>query len=220
MKKEHKHHTHSHHEKKETEQDLTQQVKQEADEASQKSNETRQEAKNSEQENAQSQADGAEVKSEPTAEEQVESLTEEVNSLKDKLLRQIAEFDNYKKQKDREISNIRKFASEDLIVDMLPILDDVERVLQNADKFLEQTPDAKAYIDGVKLIQQNLMKLLENKGVKRLESLGQTFDVNLHEALSQMEREGAEPEQIIEEYVPGYTMNERVIRHAKVVVAK
>ncbi len=161
-----------------------------------------------------------EAPKEESQEEQIEELSKEVDSYRDKLLRQVAEFENYKKQKDREIANIRKFANEGLILDLLPVLDDVERVLQNADKFLEESPDAKAYVDGVKLIHQNLLKAFELKGVQRLNALGEKFDVNLHEALSQIEKEGVQSDTIVEEYVPGYKMNDRVIRHAKVVVAK
>ncbi len=192
---------------------------QQADQKNQESESQAEPQKTDTQEN-ETASQEAEIEKEPTPEERIESLTQEVGSLKDKLLRQMAEFDNYKKQKDREIGNIRKFASEGLIVELLPVIDDVERVLQNADKFLQDTPEAQAYVDGVKLVHQNLLKVLESKGVERIEALGQQFDVEFHEALSQIEKDGANPDEVVEEYVPGYKMNDRVIRHAKVVVAK
>jgi len=99
-------------------------------------------------------------------------------------------------------------------------LDDLERVIKNADKFLAGNPDAKIYVDGVKLIQQKLLKTLEERGVKKIESVGKKFDVNYHEALTQQPTNDVEPETIVEEFESGYMLHDKVIRHAKVVVAK
>lgn len=165
-------------------------------------------------------AEAVEVQAAPTAEEKIASLEKEVAGYKDQLLRKAAEFENFRKQKEKEVSTIRKFADEPLIKELLPVLDDIDRVLHNSAKFLESTPEAKTYIDGVKLVQQNLLKVFEGRGLKRIDSVGKKFDVEYHEALTQMEKEGVESETVIQEYAPGYTLHDKVIRHAKVVVSR
>jgi molecular chaperone GrpE len=139
---------------------------------------------------------------------------------KDQLYRKAADYENFRRQKEREAAAFLKFAEEGLIKKLLPTLDDLERVIKNADKFLTGNPDAKIYVDGVKLIQQKLLKTLEERGVTRIESLGKKFDVNYHEALTQQPTSNADPETIVEEFEPGYMLHDKVIRHAKVVVAK
>lgn len=178
------------------------------------------EARHSAPSGADTSAEPVEVKAVPTAEEKIAALEKEVAGYKDQMLRKVAEFENFRKQKEKEVSTIRKYADEPLIKELLPVLDDIDRVLHNSAKFLESTPEAKTYIDGVKLVQQNLMKVFESRGLKRIESVGNKFDVDYHEALTQMDQEGAEPETVIQEYAPGYTLHDKVIRHAKVVVSK
>lgn len=159
-------------------------------------------------------------KAAPSPEEKIASLEQEVGGYKDQLLRKAAEFENFRKQKEKEVITIRKFADEPLIKELLPVLDDIDRVLHNSAKFLESTPEAKTYIDGVKLVQQNLLKVFEARGLKRIDSVGKKFDVEYHEALTQMDQEGVESETVIQEYAPGYTLHDKVIRHAKVVVSR
>ncbi|NTU49866.1 MAG: nucleotide exchange factor GrpE [Desulfobulbaceae bacterium] len=159
-------------------------------------------------------------KTAPTPEEKIALLEQEVGGYKDQLRRKAAEFENFRKQKEKEVITIRKFADEPLIKELLPVLDDIDRVLHNSAKFLESTPEAKTYIDGVKLVQQNLLKVFEARGLKRIDSVGKKFDVEYHEALTQMDQEGVESETVIQEYAPGYTLHDKVIRHAKVVVSR
>ncbi|ACF14280.1 GrpE protein [Chloroherpeton thalassium ATCC 35110] len=152
--------------------------------------------------------------------ESLDKLKKDVTNYREQLLRTVADFENLKKQKEREVASVRKFADESLIKELLPVLDDIERVLVNASKFLQASPEAQSYVDGVKLIQQNMMKVFEARGLKRIEAVGTPFDVHLHEALSQMEKEGAEPDTVIQEFAPGYTLNDKVVRHSKVIVSK
>ena len=84
----------------------------------------------------------------------------------------------------------------------------------------EAMAEAKPFIEGVELIRKNFMSLLENKGVKEIEAKGKVLDVNFHEAITQVDAPGAEPDTIVEEYQTGYTLGDRVIRHAKVIVAR
>jgi len=152
--------------------------------------------------------------------EKLSQVEQERDMFKDQLYRKAAEYENFRRQKEREAAAFLKFAEEGLIKKLLPTLDDLERVIKNADKFLTGNPDAKIYVDGVKLIQQKLLKTLEERGVTRIESLGKKFDVNYHEALTQQPTSNADPETIVEEFEPGYMLHDKVIRHAKVVVAK
>ncbi len=152
--------------------------------------------------------------------EKLAQVEQERDTFKDQLYRKAADYENFRRQKEREAAALLKFAEEGIIKKLLPTLDDLERVIKNADKFLANNPDAKIYVDGVKLVHQKLLKALEERGVTRIESLGKKFDVNYHEALTQQPTNEVEPETIVEEFEPGYMLHDKVIRHAKVVVAK
>lgn len=156
----------------------------------------------------------------PSLEERLAAVEAERDQYKDLLLRKAAEFENFRRQKEREMAALIKFADKNLIKQILPIIDDLERVISNAEKFLANNPDVKVYVDGVRLVHQKLMKTLEARQVKRMETLGKKFDHNYHEALTQMPKADVEPETIVEEFEPGYLMHDEVIRHAKVVIAK
>ncbi|TCD48646.1 nucleotide exchange factor GrpE [Chlorobium sp. N1] len=145
---------------------------------------------------------------------------EQTGKFRDELLRRAADFENFRKQKEREAVMASQRATENILRDLLPILDDVERVLANPPAPEEITPAAKSYIDGVELIKKNLDRWLESKGVRPIEAVGTKLDVDFHEAISQMEHPDAEAETIIEQYQTGYMLGERVLRHAKVIVAR
>lgn len=152
--------------------------------------------------------------------EKIAQIEQERDAFKDQLYRKAADYENFRRQKEREAAAFLKFAEEGIIKKLLPTLDDLERVIKNADKFLAGNPDAKIYVDGVKLVQQKLFKMLEERGVTRIESLGKKFNVDYHEALTQMPKSDVEPETIVDEFEAGYMLHDKVIRHAKVVVAK
>ncbi len=152
--------------------------------------------------------------------EKLAQVEQERDMFKDQLYRKAADYENFRRQKEREMAAFLKFAEEGIIKKLLPTLDDLERVIKNAEKFLGGNPDAKIYIDGVKLVQQKLLKTLEERGVARIESVGKKFDVAYHEALTQVPKSDVEPETIVEEFESGYLLHDKVIRHAKVVVAK
>jgi molecular chaperone GrpE len=104
--------------------------------------------------------------------------------------------------------------------DLLPLIDDLKRVIQHIPAELQAMAEAKPFIEGVELIRKNFMVLFENKGVKEIEAKGKLLDVNFHEAITQIDAPGADPDTIVEEYQTGYTLGDRVIRHAKVIVAR
>ena len=126
--------------------------------------------------------------------------------------RALAEFQNYKKRVDRDRASDQAAMKGDLIRKVLPILDDLERALENR-------PEDDAWSDGVELIQRKLQALLEVEGLTRIEAEGAVFDPNFHEAVSQEPVDGAESGRVISVVQQGYMLGDRVIRPAQVKVA-
>lgn len=147
-------------------------------------------------------------------EKAVSVLEDQLKSTRDQLLRSVAEFDNYRRRSETEKLDLIKFGGEALVKDLLPFLDDLERSLG------AQQADPVVFRDGVKLIYTNLLKTFDQRGIKPLETVGKKFNVDEHDALLHIEKEGAEPDTVTEEVQKGYTFNGKVIRHAKVLVAK
>jgi molecular chaperone GrpE len=139
----------------------------------------------------------------------------QVEYYKDLLLRKVAEFDNIKKRAEGEAASVVRYAKVDVIQSLLPIIDDFERSL----KLSKDRRESEAFSKGVELIYQKLMKFLDIHGVKQIESLGKEFDVQFHDALLQVPRHDVPPHVVIEVVEKGYTLDDRVLRHAKVVVS-
>lgn len=144
-----------------------------------------------------------------------DNLQKQLEFYKDQLLRRAAEFENYKRRTENEISNITKFANEILITDLLPIIDDLERSLAAG----KEKNNGDSFYKGIELIYSKLMKILEQKGLKPIEALNKPFDVNYHEAMMMMPKDDIEPNIVIQEVEKGYTLHDKVIRHAKVIVS-
>lgn len=149
-----------------------------------------------------------------------EELEAEIAGLKDRLLRTTAEFDNYKKRTQREFEQLVVNATEGLIVRLLPVLDDMKRVLATNKENVAGDEKVESIYQGLELIQQKLFRMLESQGLKEIDALGSEYNVELHDAMLQVEKEGVEPNQVVEEFETGYYLNEKVIRHSKVVVSK
>ena len=134
---------------------------------------------------------------------------------KDRWVRLAAEFDNYKKRTGRERAALIQTANESLLRDLLPLIDSVDRALAHADGDTE----SDAFKEGVRMIMEELPKILANRGLKEIDASGKPFDPNLHEALMQVagEQEAGTVADVIER---GYSLGERVLRHAKVVVSE
>ncbi len=142
-------------------------------------------------------------------------IQEELAIANDKYLRLYSDFENYKKRNLKERIEIFKTAGADVITSLLPVLDDFERALRS----METNTDVNAVKEGVVLIQNKLKNILGQKGLQQLESIGKPFDTDLHEAVTNIPVEEAEKKGIVlDEVEKGYTLNEKVIRHAKVVV--
>ncbi len=148
-------------------------------------------------------------------EEHLAALEAELSDAKDQLLRRTAEMDNMRRRHEGERIQLIFEANKRLVTELLPTLDDLERTLS----FVK--PEEKNHLaTGVELVYKNFQKVLESYGVKVIESVGRSFDVHLHDALMEEVRDDVEPGTITTEVQKGYILNETVIRHAKVIVAK
>ncbi len=159
---------------------------------------------------------GEEEKSEmEKLQNEITKLQAEVNQWKDKFLRKMAEFDNYKKRIEQDQIQLVKYANEKLIKDLLEVVDDFERTLT----FSKEELKNNSVYQGVEMIYNKLMKILSDYGLKKIEALNQPFDFNYHEALLQVPKDGVEPMTVVEEVQKGYMLNDKVIRHTKVIVS-
>jgi len=146
----------------------------------------------------------------------LQKAEKEIEMLNDRLLRIAAELDNFRKRTEREVSQIVQNANASLLKDILPVVDDLERSLKN----MQNRGKAGEFRKGVELIFQKLMSILQMHGLQAMESVGRPFDVEYHDALLQVVKEGTPPGMVVEEHEKGYLLNGRVLRHAKVLVSK
>jgi molecular chaperone GrpE len=146
-----------------------------------------------------------------------EELKQQVAELNDKFLRLYAEFENFKKRNAKERIEWFKTAAQDVIGDLLPVLDDFSRAI----KQLENSKDTAAVKEGVVLIQNKLQGLLESRGLKAMQAVGMEFNPDLHDAITEIEvKDETMKGKVVDEVVKGYYLNDKIIRHAKVVVGK
>jgi molecular chaperone GrpE len=134
----------------------------------------------------------------------------------EKYLRAVAELENYKKFAAKERADLIRYNSENIIRDILPILDSLDRALDLAGT----SKDVNAFMDGVRMIQEQLFNRLEKHGVRKIEAAGREFDPNIHEALLQVESDEHENNHVVTEFEKGYLLNDRLLKPAKVSVAK
>ncbi|MCS7052900.1 MAG: nucleotide exchange factor GrpE [Ignavibacterium sp.] len=147
--------------------------------------------------------------------QQIEELEKERDSWKDKFLRKAAEFENYKKRVENEQLALINYAAESFIRNLLPVIDDFERSL----KHFNDAQDINSIKTGIELIYNKFIKILTDFGVKKIESVGQPFDVHFHEAIMQKEDHNNPPHTVLEEIEKGYMLKDKVIRFAKVIVS-
>jgi len=157
--------------------------------------------------------EGNEVVTEEETPEQL--LKQEIALANDKYLRLYAEFDNFRRRTIKERSELLQTAGKDVIVSLLPVLDDFDRAI----RYMENTTDVNAVKEGVVLIQQKLKNILGQKGLKEMQAVGTPFDPELHEAITNVPvAEEDKKGKVIDEVEKGYYQNDTVVRHAKVVV--
>ncbi len=156
--------------------------------------------------------DKKDIKKEGKKEEMVE-LHQKIGELTDMLQRLQADFQNYRKQVERDREKQCLLSKRNIISDLLPLLDSFELALKSKDKNID-----KDFQKGVELIFSQLFSILEKQGVKRIDCIGKRFDPNYHEVL--LSEEGEEDEIVLEEFQKGYMLGEMVIRHSKVKISK
>jgi molecular chaperone GrpE len=151
----------------------------------------------------------------PALADELIELRRERDGLYDRLLRQAAEFDNYRKRIERERRETIEYASADLLQEILPILDDFERALQ-----AEAAPGAEKYREGLEIIHRALTELLRKRGVTAIEALGTDFDPHIHQAVAHELSPDRRDGEVIGEFRRGYRLGDRLLRPAMVKVAK
>ncbi len=148
--------------------------------------------------------------------QKLEEKEKELTELRERLLYQQADFENFKKLKAKEKQDALKFGNETLVKELLPVIDNLERAIQHGCK----TEDAKAIVEGVQLTLNSFLKVLEKFGVTRVNALEKEFDPNMHEAIAQEAREDIAPGRVVTELQKGYIMDGRLLRPSMVTVAK
>lgn len=147
----------------------------------------------------------------------IETAEAQIAELKDKYLRTMAEFDNYRKRTLKERTELILNGGEKTITALLPVIDDMERAIANGEK----TEDPQVLREGMQLIYQKLMKVLEALGVSRIETQDADFDTNLHEAVALVPGMGDDKKgKVIDCMATGYKLNDKIIRYAKVAVGQ
>lgn len=170
---------------------------------------------NTEDTSASTDNSAEEKTTELTVEEQLEAAKKEVEQYKDKYLRAVAEFDNYRKRTLKEKAELLLNGSEKAVCAFLPILDDFERAIA------DETEDVNAIKEGVQIIFNKFNKTLESLGVRKIETEGKDFDVDFHEAVAMVPGMGDDKKgKVIDCVQTGYQLNDKVIRHAKVAVGQ
>lgn len=150
----------------------------------------------------------------PALADEIVDLRKERDALHDRLLRQAAEFDNYRKRVDRERRDITQYAAADVLQELLPIVDDFERALR------VETAESESYRQGLEIIHRALLELLRKRGVTPVVAVGEMFNPEFHQAVAYEEHGDLRDGEIIEEFARGYRLGDRLLRPAMVKVAK
>jgi molecular chaperone GrpE len=150
-------------------------------------------------------------------EEQLAAARADAEEYRDRMLRMAAELDNYKKRAAREQDELRKYATEGLIRQLLEVVDNLERAIASASAGNEND---RSVVNGVAMTLTEIMKILEKHHVSPITALGEPFDPAFHQAMSQEEREDQPPNTVVQEYQKGYLIHDRLLRPAMVVVSK
>ena len=187
-----------------------------------KNEDVNEEIVNEEQETtAEEQVEAAETKEsdkkELTPEEKISELEKQIEELKNQQLYKMAEFENFRKRVMQEKADLIKNGGAKFITTLLPIIDDMERAQQNMDKY----EDVAAVKEGLSLIIDKFVKLMAQEGLKKMEVVGQPFDADLHEAIAMVPGQPDDQKgKVMNCMMNGYTLNDKVIRYAKVAVAE
>ena len=155
-----------------------------------------------------------------SSEDLIEKLNEEITSLKDQRLRAIAELENFRKRAEKDQSDALKYGISNFAKEIINIRDNIERAQSSISNEAKNNEAIKSVIEGIDLIAQSVVSTFEKIGIKKIESLNEKFDHNLHQAMMEIENEELEPGTIVQELIPGYTLHDRLLRPAMVGVSK
>jgi molecular chaperone GrpE len=150
------------------------------------------------------------------SEAKIAELEAQVKEWQDKLLRKAAEFENYKRRTENDQFNLINYAAESFIIKLLRVVDDFERSMEHIDDISNNT----GVKEGIKLVYEKLLKLLNEQGVKKMQTKGEPFNVDFHDALMQRKDDSVPSHTVLEEVESGYIYRDKVIRHAKVIVSE
>ncbi len=180
-------------------------------------NSTDNESQTAQETNAQEGQEAPEEAQEETIESKLANSEAQVADLKDRLLRQMAEFDNYRKRTMKEKAEIILNGSAGVVTDILPVIDDLERAIANSAK----SEDYNALKEGVELIYNKLMHILEQKGLQKISPKNEPFDTDFHEAIAMIPAPSEDLKgKVLDCAIDGYKLNDKVLRHAKVAVGE
>lgn len=149
---------------------------------------------------------------------EIVTLNNKIKELEEKALYKDAELLNYKKRKDLEVSNMLKYANSDIILEMLSIVDDLERAIKLDDNILDD--EVSKFLSGIKIIYSRLISILEKYEVKEIDALNKEFDPTYHQAVLTEKVEGVKPNIVVEVLQKGYMYKDKVIRHTMVKVSE
>lgn len=156
----------------------------------------------------------------PSYEDVIISLKAEIEELKDQKLRSIAELENYRKRSEKDQSDALKYGIANFAKEVIAIRDNIERANASIADELKANKDIKPIIEGLDLIQQSIISVLDRFEIKKIESIDQKFDHNFHQAMVEIERDDCEPGTVVQELIPGYMLHDRLLRPAMVGVSK
>ena len=147
-------------------------------------------------------------------------LNEEISDLKDQRLRAIAELENFRKRAEKDQSDALKYGVTNFAKEIINIKDNIERAQSSISDEVKTNDAVKSVVEGLDLIAQATVSTFEKIGIKKVESINQKFDHNLHQAMMEIEKDEIEPGTIVQEILPGYTLHDRLLRPAMVGVSK
>jgi len=153
-------------------------------------------------------------------EDLIEKLNEEIVGLKDQRLRAIAELENFRKRAEKDQSDALKYGISNFAKEIINIRDNIERAQSSISDEAKNNEAIKSVIEGIDLIVQSVVSTFEKIGIKKIESLNEKFDHNLHQAMMEIENDELDPGTIVQELIPGYTLHDRLLRPAMVGVSK
>ena len=150
----------------------------------------------------------------------IEKLNEEIQDLKDQRLRAAAELENFRKRAEKDQADALKYGVSNFAKEIINIKDNVERAQSSISEDVRNNDAVKSIVEGLDMIAQSAVATFEKIGIKKIESLNEKFDHNLHQAMMEIENDEVEPGTIVQELISGYTLHDRLLRPAMVGVSK